>query len=145
MKNFRFILFLILLFCNYTLVFAQKIELRISEIRSAKGNLMLAAFPDNDSFINETPSLTKLINKDDMSNGVITIYIDIPTNICGITVFDDENSDGKLNYNLLGIPREGIGFSNYIHRGLRKPNFCSFSFIICNQRVLNVSVIMKYY
>jgi uncharacterized protein (DUF2141 family) len=43
---------------------------------------------------------------------------------------DDENSTGKMEYNMFGIPREGFGFSNYYHKGLLKPHFDAFSFSV---------------
>jgi uncharacterized protein (DUF2141 family) len=40
-----------------------------------------------------------------------------------IVVVDDENGNGDLDRNLLGIPTEGYGFSNGVRPTLRPPSF----------------------
>jgi uncharacterized protein (DUF2141 family) len=39
-------------------------------------------------------------------------FINIPKGIYALAVIYDENMDGKLGTNLLGVPTEGYGFSN---------------------------------
>ena len=40
------------------------------------------------------------------------VFKDIPPGEYAISVIHDANSNGKLDKNFLGIPREGFGFSN---------------------------------
>lgn len=40
------------------------------------------------------------------------VFEDVPEGDYAITIFHDKNSDGKLNTNLVGIPKEPYGFSN---------------------------------
>ena len=40
-----------------------------------------------------------------------------------VSAFHDENGNGKLDANLLGIPTEGFGFSNDAHGSMGPPNF----------------------
>jgi uncharacterized protein (DUF2141 family) len=39
------------------------------------------------------------------------------------TVFHDEDSSGKFKRNLVGIPKEGFGFSNNFHPTVRAPTW----------------------
>ena len=55
-------------------------------------------------------------------------FEDIPPGTHALAVIHDENSDGKLNTNLLGIPTEGYGFSNDAKGLLGPPTFLAASF-----------------
>jgi uncharacterized protein (DUF2141 family) len=39
-------------------------------------------------------------------------FVGVASERYAVSVFHDENSNGKLDRNLLGIPREGVGASN---------------------------------
>jgi uncharacterized protein (DUF2141 family) len=41
----------------------------------------------------------------------------------GVAVIHDENSNAKLDRNLIGIPKEGFGFANNPHVALTAPAF----------------------
>ena len=45
-----------------------------------------------------------------------------------VSTFHDENSDGKLDTNFLGIPREGVGASNNAKGHLGPPKFDAAAF-----------------
>lgn len=46
-----------------------------------------------------------------------------------ISVFQDENSNGRLDTNFLGIPREGVGASNNARGHFGPPSFHDASFV----------------
>jgi uncharacterized protein (DUF2141 family) len=56
----------------------------------------------------------------------------IPLGTYAIAVLHDENGDGKMNTNLLGIPSEGFGFSNNKLGIAGPPSFQRASFEIKN-------------
>ena len=41
----------------------------------------------------------------------------------GVAIMDDENGDGEMKYNFIGMPREGYGFSRNYKVKLSKPDF----------------------
>lgn len=44
----------------------------------------------------------------------------------GITLLDDENKNGEMEKNVIGIPKEGFGFSNFFMEKKKKPSFSDF-------------------
>jgi uncharacterized protein (DUF2141 family) len=46
------------------------------------------------------------------SDEVRVIFENLPPGEYALTVFHDENNNGKMDSNFLGIPKEGTGFSN---------------------------------
>ena len=55
-------------------------------------------------------------------------FADIPPGTYALAVIHDENSNGKLDTNWLGIPTEGYGFSNDAKALLGAPSFAAASF-----------------
>lgn len=55
-------------------------------------------------------------------------FEDIPPGTYAIAVIHDENMNGKLDTNWLGIPTEGYGFSNEEKGGAGVPSFSNASF-----------------
>jgi len=45
-----------------------------------------------------------------------------------VPLYKDENMNGKLDTNWLGMPKEGYGFSNDVKALLGAPSFCAASF-----------------
>ena len=59
-----------------------------------------------------------------------------------VALFHDEDSNGKLNTNFLGIPREGFGISNNPTVKLSAPKFKSASFSLKGNATIKIG--MKY-
>jgi uncharacterized protein (DUF2141 family) len=55
-------------------------------------------------------------------------FEDLPPGTYALAVIHDENMNGKLDLNWLGIPKEGYGFSNDVKALLRAPSFSAASF-----------------
>jgi len=52
----------------------------------------------------------------------------IPPGRYALAVIHDQNMNGKLDTNILGIPTEGYGFSNDVKAFLRAPSFSAANF-----------------
>ncbi|RMG81974.1 MAG: DUF2141 domain-containing protein [Bacteroidetes bacterium] len=105
MLNNRICFFLILLIL-FTDAFAQnRLTIKIDSIKSNAGVIRLILFDKNENTIAEISS--KIIDKS------TTITIDsLLDGTYALKYFHDENSNEKLDANWIGIPTEGIGFSN---------------------------------
>jgi uncharacterized protein (DUF2141 family) len=55
-------------------------------------------------------------------------FLDIPPGAYALAVIHDENMDGKLETNWLGVPKEGYGFSNDAKAFLSAPSFSAATF-----------------
>jgi uncharacterized protein (DUF2141 family) len=60
-----------------------------------------------------------------------------------VSVFHDENSNGKLDTNFLGIPREGVGASNDARGHMGPPKFDAAHFQFAGG-TLNVKITINY-
>ncbi len=98
----------------------------IKNIRNAKGRLSIGVFKDAESFEKEKPYKIIIVPKKELVGGTVKATIELEPGVYALSILDDENSDYKMEYNMVGMPKEGFGFSNYYHGGLSKPNFKQF-------------------
>jgi len=132
-RKMRLILILSILFCSTSFVINKmnsvdsiQTTIIIKNIRSTKGRFSIGAFKDASSFEKEKPYKSIWISKKDVVNGTLKTNIHLDLGTYGLSLLDDENSDTKMEYNMVGMPKEGFGFSNYYHSGFTKPNFKQF-------------------
>ena len=122
---------------------AQTLTVKISGIRNTKGVIRLAFFTSETEFKKETPKYDKIVNKNNIINGCITVsYDNIPQGKYGIALLDDENNNYKMDYSFF-VPSEGFGFSDFIQSGLFKPKFEDFSFDLGNEDK-TIKIVLKY-
>jgi uncharacterized protein (DUF2141 family) len=78
------------------------------------------------------------------ANVAVCNFTDIPAGTYAVTVLDDSNSDGKMDFNLLGLPKKGYGFSNDAKATLTPPSFNEASFSYNGEGTLKVSIHIVY-
>ena len=109
---------------------AEEVEVTVTGIRSSKGNIVIGVFKDDATFQKEKAFLSKSFTKDAIIDGKMKVIVDLEPGVWGLSLLDDENSSGLMEYNFLGIPKEGFGFSDYYHSGFSKPKFEAFRFTL---------------
>jgi uncharacterized protein (DUF2141 family) len=50
-------------------------------------------------------------------------FVNVPPGTYALAIIHDENMNGKLDENWMGVPQEGYGFSNKAEAGLSAPSF----------------------
>ena len=104
------------------LAHAADLTIMVKGVRSADGALFLAVYDSDKSFM-KVPQ-AKTTRRMNASKGDLKIVIpDLPTGKYAIASYHDENGNGKLDTNALGIPQEGYGFSNDARGMFGPPNF----------------------
>lgn len=138
-KNIFALIFILLNGISYT----QNVIIKIEGIRSSNGNIVIGVFTSNHDFVNEKSILEKCFSKSELKNQNLNVKLNLNPGTYGIALFDDENNNMKMDYNFLGIPLEGFGFSNYYTNSLKKPHFNDFKFIV-KQGENHINIKMRY-
>jgi uncharacterized protein (DUF2141 family) len=68
----------------------------------------------------------------------------VPPASYAVTVLDDDNMDGTMDFGHLGLPKKGYGFSNNVHAMLRSPSFEAASFEYSGKGILSVPIDIVY-
>ena len=115
----------ILVSCGSLLAQTGTIKLNVTGINPKKGKNIRIAVYDKAGFL-EKFKIQKIINS---KGKEITIKLEnIEIGKYAIAVFQDENSDEKMNTNFMGKPKELSGFSNNAKGSFGPPNFNDASF-----------------
>lgn len=139
------ILLSLLIISLLTQIKAQTLVVNISNIRNNEGQFQVALFENNDQMKNEQPKAKYYFEKKGIRNGKLTLRIPLTPGTYGITVLDDEDKSEKMTFQMGLYPKEGVGFSNYQLKGMSKPKFEEFSFLIEDKKETSVDVIIKYF
>jgi uncharacterized protein (DUF2141 family) len=105
------------------------IHVKILNIRNSTGAVACALFESPAGFPAEfLHSATNIMMIKIRDTHARCDFEDIPPGTYALAVIHDENMNGKLDLNRLGVPTEGYGFSNDAKALLSAPSFSSASF-----------------
>lgn len=99
------------------------INLTAEQVRNSGGYITLTLYPDDQSrFLKPNGSL--YVTKVKAQAGTTEACIFVPgPGAYGLVLYHDENGNGRIDRNLIGIPKEGFGFSNNPKIFLSAPSF----------------------
>jgi uncharacterized protein (DUF2141 family) len=120
------------------------IHVQIPNIRNSIGTVDCALFDSPVGFPREVlrSAMTVMVLKVPDTQARCD-FEDLPAGVYAIAVIHDENMNGKLDTNWLGIPKEGYGFSRDATGGLGPPLFSATSFQYDGQ-TLNLTISLNY-
>ena len=119
------------------------IQVDVSGISSKKGEILAVLFSTEIGFPNDASKAFKTAKAVPVNGKAILQFSQIPDGKYAIALFHDINGDGKLNTNMLGIPKEGYGVSNNIRNLFSAPGFEESSFRHGKTKT-NLSITIQY-
>ncbi|MFZ7126701.1 MAG: DUF2141 domain-containing protein [Desulfobacterales bacterium] len=120
------------------------IHIKIVNIRNSTGTIGCALFESSAGFpVEFLRFATKIIVLKIEDTQARCDLVDIPPGTYALAVIHDENMNGKMDINWLGIPREGYGFSNDAKAPLGPPLFSAAEFPYHGQ-VMTMSIRLHY-
>ena len=134
----------ILLFLGSLNLKAENVEVEITGIRSPEGQIVLTIYTDERSYQDERPIRTKFIEKTGMKDGTLTVHLELEEGIYGLTLIDDENLNGEIDFKFIRVTKEGFGFSNFYLTKLKKPSFDDFKIEVKEGQKQKVEMKVKY-
>ena len=101
------------------------VDVTVTGVRSSAGHV-LVAICDRQTFLQET---CRYRGRAPANLGTVVVHVDgVPPGIYAAQAYQDENDDSKIDRNFLGIPKEGIGFSNDAKMRFGPPSFADAAF-----------------
>lgn len=114
----------------------HSLEIEIQGIRSGKGKIFFQLFDKEQKVLKEIVA--------DIQNGkCILRFGELKPGEYAFRYFHDENNNGKMDKNMLGIPREGFGFSNDPLIVIGEPSFDKWLFYLEGSTKLHTTI--KYF
>lgn len=124
--SFSLLISLLLLLINCEAQGQQQTSIRITGIKGNAGKIIVQVFRDEPSYQAQAPYKKFTFQKNGLTKGTLNVNIQLEAGIYGFTLIDDENGNGKIDKNLIGIPKEGFGFSNFFMEKMKRPTFDDF-------------------
>jgi uncharacterized protein (DUF2141 family) len=91
---------------------SDSIKIVVVGLHSNDGEVDCALFASADGFPGDSSKAGKTA-KSKIENGqAVCMFAGIPPGEYAVSVFHDENGNGKLDRNFMGMPKEGVGASN---------------------------------
>ncbi len=109
--------------------FAADLDVTIRGIHSATGMLMIAVVNSEAAFNGEAPAVLSLLLAP--REGAVSFSTDaLPEGDYGIRVMHDENGNGDMDSNMVGMPTEPWGFSNNAMGSFGPPGWSDVRFTL---------------
>lgn len=119
---------------------AQNVNLTVSVsgLKNDTGTLKVSLYNSDGTFLKST---YKSIASEIKNNKATVTFVGIPKGEYGISAYQDENSNGKLDKNMMGIPSEDYACSNNAKGFMGPPRYTDAKFDI--NKDLKVDVVFN--
>jgi len=110
------------------------LTVRVGGARNTKGKIGVTLFQDAQGFPDDTSKAIRQqsVEIDPNTMSAQVIFKDLPQGTVAVSVLHDENGNGKMDKNFVGIPKEGYGASNNPKKKRRAPTFDEAKFSLNN-------------
>jgi len=121
----------------------EGIVVTVNGFKTDKGKCLLYLYNSKKGFPTDADKTVKILTGD-IFNGKSTILLkDIADGEYAITVIHDENGNGELDTNFIGMPKEGVGVSNNAKGSFGPPSYEDAKFQL-SKKSLTLSITIKY-
>jgi uncharacterized protein (DUF2141 family) len=104
-------------------------------LRNDKGRVLCALYSSSLGFPKNSDKAAARAKSDVSDRHAVCEFPGVSSGAYAISVFHDENSNGKLDTNFVGIPREGVGASNNAKGHFGPPKFDAAAFHFAGGRL----------
>ncbi|WP_262420238.1 DUF2141 domain-containing protein [Flagellimonas meishanensis] len=122
------------------LIFSQNtISVHVKNVDSTLGQVNVAVYDSDDTFL----SFDKVLKTGTVRahKGMVTLKIeDLPVGEYALAVFHDENANGLLDTNWLGIPKEKVAFSKGKMHTFGPPKYHECSFMVTSDYEISIEL-----
>ena len=97
-----------------------RLEVTVKNIKEGQGTIRVGLFTNEDDFLKNAAEgkVVKATAKE-----ITVVFENLKPGDYGLSVFHDENENGEIDSNLLGIPKEGFAFGNNAMGSFGPPSF----------------------
>ncbi len=115
----------------------QTLTVQITNVKNDKGQIAVALYNSEKDFmkVRYQGKVTKALK-----GAVEIVFENLPIGYYGLSVMHDANENNKLDTNILGIPKEGFGFSNNAMGTFGPPNFEKAKVEVSANKSISISI-----
>ena len=92
---------------------AATLTIEVGNIKSDVGSMNVTIYDSKDTWLGDNYVATQsILVKENMSDGVVMATFEVEPGDYAVSVHHDDNDNGKMDTNFIGIPKEPTGLSN---------------------------------
>ena len=115
------------------------LTLKVTGIRNTEGNVRVVLRSDPNTVVQSRAS-----EIDATTMTATAVFEELPQGAYGVVAVHDENKNGKLDFNEMGMPLEGYGHSNNPEKRMGAPGFDETKFTL-NQATTSIEIELIYW
>jgi len=119
------------------------LTIRVSELKNDRGRVAVALFASAEDFPDQKKALAGKLTRIEHGRAAVT-FTDLRPGVYAVAVLHDENENAKMDFNFLGMPLEGYGFSNDAPVTFGPPSFEAAAFKL-SPRPSYMPIKMRYF
>jgi len=101
----------------------------VPNINPLKGEIQVSVYDNGKSFLKENEEYKIYRFKVEEAKGSFVIN-DLPEKEYALIIYHDENDNKEMDKSIIGMPKEGYGFSKNFKPGLSRPDFKDCSILL---------------
>lgn len=119
------------------------VTVSVESLKSSKGKILALLFDQSESFPGEVGQAIHETEVDIQDKQATFSFSGLAKDRYAISIVHDENGNGRMDTNFLGIPNEGYGASNDAKGNMGPPAFEDAAFQV-NRADLSLQINMRY-
>lgn len=114
------------------------IAVTVTSLRSDGGRIIALLYDSSQGFPTK-PGRARVAHKATITDRAARLrFVGVAPGTYAISILHDENDNGKLDTNLIGIPKEGVGASNNAKGKMGPPKYADAKFRVAADEVVQV-------
>jgi uncharacterized protein (DUF2141 family) len=109
------------------------VTVQVHKVKSAQGDIR-ASLCENETAYKADTCIKEVVLKAEKGTTQL-VFENVTPGTYGIQLMHDKNANGDMDFNFLGMPKEGYGFSNNAKPRLSQPSFKKISFNVTDASV----------
>lgn len=137
----KLFILVLLSICSFGLAQNSNLTVSVSGLKNNTGLQIVELYNDKSKFLKTT---YKIISSAIKSNSATINFIGIPNAEYTVMAYHDENNNGKLDKNFIGIPKEAVACSNNAKGFMGPPKYEDAKFTLTANSKINIKMIAKF-
>lgn len=115
----------------------------VVNLQGTKGTVYFYLYDSDDGFPTDFEQARRSASAVVRGSEAKAVFDNLPAGTYAVAVYHDEDGDGELDTNFLGIPSEGVGVSRNAKGSFGPPSFKDAKFVV-QASAVSLSITMKY-
>ncbi len=116
---------------------AADLTVNISDIEQGKGHVLVALYQGQENYKSGKTTQASKVKASSEKESVT--FKDLADGEYAIKMYQDENDNDELDFNMMGIPKEGYGFSNNVGM-FGAPEYKEAKFVVKDNTVIEIDL-----